>query len=120
RWIVEMSSAPLTAAAVFVLLLLVGRDGWVVALPILLAWFLSPLLAWLASRPRPARDRRVNELQTRRLLRVARRTWLFFERFVGPQDNWWPPDHYQERPNGVVAHRTSPTNIGLSLTSTLG
>ena len=120
RWIVEMASAPLTAAAVLVLLLLVGRDGWFVALPILLAWFLAPLLAWLASRPRPARDRRVNELQTRRLLRVARRTWLFFERFVGPQDNWWPPDHYLERPNGVVAHRTSPTNIGLSLTSTLG
>ena len=50
---------------------------------------------------------------------VTRRTWGFFERFVGPEDHWLPPDHYQESPVGTVAHRTSPTNIGLLLTSTL-
>ena len=37
----------------------------------------------------------------------------FFETFVGPDDNWLPPDNYQEHPVAVIAHRTSPTNIGL-------
>ncbi len=50
---------------------------------------------------------------------VARRTWGFFERFVGPEDHWLPPDHFQESPVGIIAHHTSPSNIGLLLTSTL-
>ncbi len=53
------------------------------------------------------------------LRQVARRTWLFFETFVGDADNWLPPDNYQEDPDGRVAHRTSPTNQGLLLLSTL-
>ena len=50
---------------------------------------------------------------------IARRTWRFFETFVGAEDNWLPPDNFQEDPNPVVAHRTSPTNIGLLFLSTL-
>ena len=49
---------------------------------------------------------------------VARRTWRFFETFVGDEDHWLPPDNFQEDPP-VVAHRTSPTNIGLLLLSSL-
>ena len=48
---------------------------------------------------------------------MARRTWRFFETFVGAEDNWLPPDNFQEDPKPVIAHRTSPTNIGLYLLS---
>ena len=48
---------------------------------------------------------------------IARRTWRFFETFVTPDDNMLPPDNFQEDPKPVVAHRTSPTNIGLYLLS---
>src|SRR5205807_4119875 len=51
--------------------------------------------------------------------RIARKTWDFFETFVGSEDNGLPPDNFQELPKGVVAHRTSPTNIGLSLAANL-
>ena len=50
---------------------------------------------------------------------VARRTWRFFETFVGPDDNHLPPDNFQEDPPDGVAHRTSPTNIGLALLANL-
>src|SRR5262249_32981503 len=50
---------------------------------------------------------------------VARRTWRFFETFVAEEDHWLPPDNFQEDPKPVVAHRTSPTNIGLLLLSTV-
>ena len=53
------------------------------------------------------------------LRKVARKTWDFFETFVGPEDNWLPPDNYQEHPVSRIAHRTSPTNIGLSLLANL-
>jgi hypothetical protein len=38
---------------------------------------------------------------------------------VGPQDHWLPPDNYQEHPVATIAHRTSPTNMGLALLANL-
>ncbi len=71
----------------------------------------------------PARDVRASEPlradERRRLRLLARRTWRFFDLFVGPNDQWLPIDNYQEEPREQTAHRTSPTNIGLMLLSTL-
>ena len=86
---------------------------------VLLLWTLSPFILWLINRPIVEKIVPLNDEQTNRLRQVARRTWNFFEQFVGPEDHWLPPDHYQEAPVGKIAHRTSPTNIGLLFTSTL-
>ena len=61
----------------------------------------------------------LTEEQAGLIRQVIRRTWGFFERFVGPEDHWLPPDHFQESPLGIIAHHTSPSNIGLLLTSTV-
>jgi cyclic beta-1,2-glucan synthetase len=50
---------------------------------------------------------------------IARRTWRFFETFVNEEEHHLPPDNFQEDPEPVVAHRTSPTNMGLYLLSTM-
>jgi cyclic beta-1,2-glucan synthetase len=50
---------------------------------------------------------------------LSRRTWAFFERFVGEEDHWLPPDNYQLYRGATVAHRTSPTNIGMALLANL-
>lgn len=82
------------------------------------AWAASPFIAYWISLPPRIKNNRLtaNDLTFVRL--VARRTWRFFETFVGPDDNWLPPDNFQEDPVPVVAHRTSPTNVGLLLLST--
>ena len=81
---------------------------------------LSPLVArWVSLTPRESADRELSDADARTLRLVGRRTWRFFETFVGPQDNALPPDNFQEDPAPVVAHRTSPTNIGLYLLSTV-
>ncbi|HJT50361.1 MAG TPA: glucoamylase family protein, partial [Nitrosospira sp.] len=85
------------------------------ALPILLLWAASPAIAWWISKPLPPRSTELNTGQIHFLRQIARRTWYFFETFVGPEDNWLPPDNFQEHPVPTVAHRTSPTNIGLAL-----
>ena len=46
---------------------------------------------------------------------VAKKTWDFFESLAGPEDNWLPPDNIQDDRVPKVAHRTSPTNLGLGL-----
>ena len=55
----------------------------------------------------------------RALRLIARRTWRFFETFVTAEDNMLPPDNFQEDPKPVLAHRTSPTNLGLYLLSAI-
>ncbi|MDK2957100.1 MAG: cyclic beta,2-glucan synthetase [Desulfovibrionales bacterium] len=82
-------------------------------------WFLSPVLAWWFSQPLSRRQERLTEAQTLFLRRIARKTWRFFETFVGPEDNFLPPDNFQEHPEAVIAHRTSPTNMGVALLANL-
>lgn len=90
-----------------------------VASPFVLAWLVSPLVAYIVSR-RVSTERAVlSQEEALEARSIARRTWRFFETFVGDEDHWLPPDNYQEDPQPVIAHRTSPTNIGMLLLSTL-
>ncbi len=89
---------------------------WVPALVLLAVWAASPLWTWWASRPPPrAHDDPLDDTGREYLQRLARDTWRFYERHVGPADNHLPPDNVQLTPHRMVAHRTSPTNIGLYL-----
>ncbi len=91
---------------------------WLLAAPFLTLWALSPLIALWASAPPPAADKMaIDDATARELRSVGRRTWTYFEAFIGEQDNHLPPDNFQETPAPVLAHRTSPTNIGLYLLS---
>jgi cyclic beta-1,2-glucan synthetase len=90
-----------------------------IAAPFLLMWYAAPLIARYLSLPVEQSAETLSPEQIEKLRKLARRTWLFFEEYVGPADNWLPPDHYQESPGKIVAHHTSPTNIGLTLLSTL-
>ena len=98
-----------------------GRpEAWPAALPWLLLWIASPAVARWISVPRStAPTRPLSAADARDLRLVARRTWRFFATFVGAEDHALPPDNFQETPNPIVAHRTSPTNIGLYLLSTV-
>ena len=90
------------------------------AAPFLVLWAASPaIVVWLDSRAerRPAASLPADDQLMLRLL--ARQTWRYFDDFVGPQSNWLPPDNYQSALRIEVAQRTSPTNIGLWLLSSL-
>lgn len=84
--------------------------------PFLVLWALSPLIArWASQSPKTEPHLEISQIDRDALRLAARRTWTFFERFVTDKDNWLPPDNFQESPEPIVAHRTSPTNIGLYL-----
>ncbi|HEY5472483.1 MAG TPA: protein ndvB, partial [Candidatus Limnocylindrales bacterium] len=95
-----------------------GRQTWPLAAVFAGAWFASPAVAlWASLSPRVLSRRPLAEADANSLRRIARRTWRFFEASVTPTGNMLPPDNLQEAPEFVVAHRTSPTNIGLYLLS---
>jgi cellobiose phosphorylase len=111
--------APAIALASAGLLLATRPAASIAATPILLLWLASPAIAWWISRPRVRREAALTAEQARFLRALARRTWAFFDTFVGPEDHWLPPDNVQDNRAEPVAHRTSPTNIGLALLANL-
>ncbi len=115
----RMALALLFAVLVLVWLIVFNPGVLLVAGPVLLLWLLAPLIAYGISRSLTFEPEPLNAEQQREVRTIARRTWLYFEQFVGPEDNWLPPDNVQLNEEQVTAHRTSPTNIGLLLLSTL-
>jgi cellobiose phosphorylase len=115
--IVQMSAAVGIALVAIVLVAISRSFGG--AAPILVGWLVSPGVAWWISQPVRQRLRELSAEQVEFLRRSARMTWRFFEDFVTQDENWLPPDNFQEHPSPRIAHRTSPTNIGLTLLANL-
>jgi cyclic beta-1,2-glucan synthetase len=118
-FVITMWPAMALSAAFAALVFVVRPDALNAAGGFLSVWFLSPVLAWWASQDRRVRDKPLREAERRELGVIASKTWGFFESFVGAEDHWLPPDNFQEEPRHQVAHRTSPTNQGLLLVSTM-
>jgi len=98
-----------------------GTDDRYIITAIAALWAISPLASYYISLPRkddggkiPLDAEKVGEIRL-----IARKTWRYFEEFFCEKDNWLSPDNYQLSPENVFARRTSPTNIGLQLLSTL-
>ena len=115
---VRMSGAFVLAATALLLALLFGHGSWPIATPFVALWLISPAVArYVSFSPGIETIAKISEAQSLALRQTARRTWRFFETFVTADDNMLPPDNFQEDPTSEVAHRTSPTNIGLYLLS---
>jgi cellobiose phosphorylase len=118
-FVAEMWAGPAATLTVLLGVLPLRISALPLALPFLAAWLTSPLVAWWLSRPVVPRHLALGGGDAEQLRRIARRTWHYFERFVTAQDHWLPPDNVQETPEPRIAHRTSPTNIGMGLLSSL-
>jgi cyclic beta-1,2-glucan synthetase len=115
----SMWAAPAVALATAAYLVVARPSVLGLAAPMLLLWLVAPGITEWLSRPLVRPEPRLTRSQQEFLQILARRTWAFFETYVGPQDNWLPPDNVQQRPGPMVAHRTSPTNMGLALLANL-
>ena len=116
----QMAGGALLALLLALAALLLSPAAWPAFVPLTLLWLAAPALALRASRPPAVTGKMaVSPADALRLRLIARRTWRYFETFVTPADNMLPPDNFQETPKPALAHRTSPTNIGLYLLSTI-
>jgi len=115
RW---MSGGIALSAVAALVVGCIGRTAWPVAAPFVILWMAAPAVArWASLSPPIAGANPLSDTDTRALRLIARRTWRFFETFVTASDHMLAPDNFQEEPHPVLAHRTSPTNLGLYLLS---
>lgn len=120
QFIVERLWIPVVSAVLLVGTSFLGLAAVVASWPFLLLWALSPLAVALLNRPAISFRGGILTDADRRMLRgTARRTWRYFDDFVGPQTHWLPPDNFQEAPTRELFLRTSPTNIGLWMLATV-
>src|SRR5438876_958346 len=118
-FLVEMAASPFIALIVLVTIAAARPSSLAVAGPLLALWVAAPLVAYWLSQP-VSPERQLLSSEDRRFLRlIARKTWRYFDTFMGAEDHGLPPDNFQEAPTPRLAHRTSPTNIGMGLLSTL-
>ena len=115
----EMWVAPVAALTLALALWQTRPAEWLFWAPVLLLWLVSPVVGWWISKPLLSRMPDLSPDQRTFLRASARRTWRFFAQFVSSQDNWLPPDNFQEYPVAAIASRTSPTNIGMALLANL-
>lgn len=115
----RMAGAVVIAVLALIISVLLGASTWPLALPFAMLWMLSPALArWTSQSPLVAGRVAMSDDDAAMLRLTARGTWRFFETFVTTADNMLPPDNFQEDP-AALAHRTSPTNLGLYLLATV-
>lgn len=106
--------------AMTVMAYIIGGSGWPISIPCALLWAASPLIAeWVSRRHEAPGSKQTSQSEAVDLRLMARLSWRYFQTFVTSAENMLPPDNFQETPKPVVAHRTSPTNIGLYLLSTV-
>src|SRR5690606_1095880 len=114
-----LSIAPLVVIVAAIGIALLTPAALLFAAPVLLLWLCATAITWWISRPmQPV----ISHLQAGQILflrKTARRTWAFFEEFVAADDHWLPPDNFQEYRGALIAHRTSPTNMGMALLANL-
>ena len=89
------------------------------SIPLAALWIAAPFVAWRISQVTPRVIEGLDEGERLTVRTLARRTWRFFEDFVTPEGHYLAPDNFQEDPKGEIAWRTSPTNIGMQMLSTL-
>ncbi|HPL99970.1 MAG TPA: glucoamylase family protein, partial [Bacillota bacterium] len=113
----RMWLCPAAGAVLLLLSMFKVPEAIIAVLPVVLLWIAAPATAYWVSEPQAEKKNELSKTEIAELRLLARKTWSFFEDFVSALDNYLPPDNYQEDPPNGVAHRTSPTNIGLLLAS---
>lgn len=113
----QMSVQVIIGLITFIAVGLWGNSAFIYVLGIILAsiWLVAPFYAWQISKPFPKENKlnSLNEEEKEHLKEIAKRTWQYFDLFINEENNFLPPDNFEEARKVQVAPRTSPTNIGL-------
>ncbi|MBL4936179.1 cyclic beta 1-2 glucan synthetase [Clostridium sp. YIM B02515] len=119
NFILTMWPASIIALLILMLAFNNSLNSGLLMLPSCFIWGVSPILAYYISKDIKHRASELNSEQQNILRRLSRKTWAYFDDFVNEENNYLAPDNYQEDPPNGAAHRTSPTNMGMSFTSAL-
>ncbi len=84
-----------------------------------LLFLAAPALGYACAREKTGARAGLTGQQREEVAAWCAQMWQFYEHYAGVGDHFLPPDNVQLAPVYRVAHRTSPTNIGMMLLSAL-
>ena len=108
------------ASAVVLLLALFGHVGigaLCAAVLCVLAWCGAPFLMYRLGKKFPQDKKSLNAKETEEVRELAKDTWHFFDSLIKEENHWLIPDNYQMGREPLEDYKTSPTNIGYSMTA---
>ena len=84
-----------------------------------IVWIVTPGIAWYISRDikQELAIEKVSKNEKEYILEIGNKTWQYFKEYINQENNFLPPDNYQEGRKNKIAPRTSSTNIGLGMLS---
>jgi cellobiose phosphorylase len=115
----EMMWSIFFTTASFTWVVVVAPERLPLVIPLYILWFSAPFAAKEISRPRTDSIAKLSESEKETITSYAHATWTYFHRYLTAENNYLIPDNFQEVPSPVVAQRTSPTNISLSMLTTI-
>ncbi len=108
------------ASAVVILLFMLSTGTVIDFLAMLfcvLTWCGAPFLMFWLGKKFPQNKQSLSEKETDEIRQLAKDTWNFFDSLMTEENNWLMPDNYQLNREVKTDYKTSPTNIGYSMTA---
>ena len=115
-YIKEMLISPVIGILLAGITFIFSYEDFDTAISLLIAWFLAPFIAFLISDTKENKKEKIKENEKNILLDISKRTWKFFSEYMNEENNFLPPDNYQEGRKRLTTKNTSSTNIGLRIT----
>ena len=82
-------------------------------------WCAAPLLMYWLGKKFPQDKKSLSTKETEEVRQLAKDTWNFFDSLITEENNWLIPDNYQLNRENKTDYKTSPTNIGYSITAVI-
>ena len=80
-------------------------------------WVAAPFVMYRLGKKFPQERKTLSEQETSEVRQLAKDTWHFFDTMLTEETHWLIPDNYQVGREPLTDYKTSPTNIGFSLTA---
>ena len=113
-WFNYVTSAALIAMGV---LAPMGVAGWIGIGFCVVTWCGAPWLMFWLGKKFTQDCKALTEKEIDEVRQLAKDTWHFFDSLITEETHWLIPDNYQLNRENRTDYKTSPTNIGFSLTA---
>lgn len=113
NYLKEMIISPIVGVLLILKYILYNPNLFVAGVSFMVAWFLAPFISYFISKENNHKVEKIKEKDKNMLLELARKTWLYFDKYMTKENNYMPPDNYEENRKNKIVKNTSSTNIGL-------
>lgn len=91
--------------------------GWIGVAFCVVTWCGAPFMMFWLGKKFPQEHKTLDGKETEDVRQLAKDTWHFFDSNLSDEHNWLIPDNYQLGREPLTDYKTSPTNIGYSMTA---